>query len=151
MNAPAPAAVSEVTFRSATLADAAALAGLISLVGYPTDAAVLSRHLSNLTAAGDQVLVAELQGRVAGYAHLHRMPFLHRAPDGRVVTLVVAEELRSQGLGRRLLQAAEQVLRQWGCGRIEITSGFQREAAHRFYRREGYEEQSKRFVKLLGS
>jgi GNAT superfamily N-acetyltransferase len=151
MNDLAPAAVSEVTFRPATAADAAALAGLLAQVGYPTEAAVLSPRLAALTAAGDQVLVAELRGQVVGLAHLHRMPFLHRAPDGRVVTLAVTEALRSQGLGRRLLQAAEQVLREWGCGRIEITSGFPREAAHRFYRREGYEEQSKRFVKLLGS
>ncbi|RAK65909.1 GNAT family N-acetyltransferase [Hymenobacter edaphi] len=150
MNALTPAVVSAVTFRPASPDDATALAALVASVGYPTEAVVLSRRLAELTAAGDQVLVAALQGRVVGYAHLHRMPFLHRAPDGRVVTLAVAEELRSQGLGRLLLQAAEQVLRGWGCGRIEITSGFAREAAHRFYRREGYEEQSKRFVKLLG-
>ncbi|MCC3158397.1 GNAT family N-acetyltransferase [Hymenobacter sp. 15J16-1T3B] len=150
MNVPAPITVSEVLFRPAAAADAEALAGLIGSIGYPTEAAVLRRRLAHLTAAGDQVLVADLQGRVVGYAHLHQMPFLHRAPDGRVVTLAVAEELRSQGLGRRLLQEAERVLREWGCGRVEITSGFSREAAHRFYLREGYQEQSKRFVKLLG-
>ncbi|KAA9332387.1 GNAT family N-acetyltransferase [Hymenobacter busanensis] len=149
MTLSAPVEVSRVSIRAAVETDAAALAGLVAEVGYPTEEATLRTRLADLTAAGDLLLVAEYAGRVVGFAHLHRTPFLHRAPDGRIVTLAVTADLRSQGLGKQLLQAAEQVFRQWGCGRIEVTSGKPREAAHRFYLREGYEEQSKRFVKLL--
>lgn len=49
----------------------------------------------------------------------------------------------------RLVEAAESVFRNWGFGRVEVTSGAAREAAHRFYVRAGYSEQPKRFIKLL--
>lgn len=49
----------------------------------------------------------------------------------------------------RLVETAEAVFREWGCERVEVTSGEKREAAHRFYNREGYIEQPKRFVKPL--
>ena len=48
-----------------------------------------------------------------------------------------------------MIEAVESVFRDWGCGRVEITSGATRETAHRFYVRAGYSEQPKRFIKLL--
>jgi GNAT superfamily N-acetyltransferase len=149
MNVPTPVAISEVTIRPAAGHDAIALTGLLSELGYQVETSLLRTRLPELTTAGDAALVAEHHGQVVGLVHLHRMHFLHRAPDGRIVTLVVAASFRSLGLGQQLLRAAEQVFREWGCGRIEVSSGAQREAAHRFYRREGFEEKPKRFVKVL--
>ena len=147
MNAPASLSAPDVRIRPAVEADAADLAGLVAELGYPTEVPVVRQRLTELLAAGDQALVAEHAGRAVGLVLLHRMHLLHRAPDGRIATLVVADGFRSQGLGERLLRAAEQELQQQGCGRVEVSSGAQREAAHRFYRRAGYEEQPKRFIK----
>ena len=85
------------------------------------------------------VLVAEAQGRVIGWAHV--------AVEGHVVTdvraelraLVVAEEKRSGGVGRRLLEAAENWAREQGCREIGLRSNVLRERAHPFYLRHGYE------------
>jgi GNAT superfamily N-acetyltransferase len=138
---------SDLRIRSARPDDAAALCGLLAELGYPLDTPLLLGRLAELSAAGAQALVAEYAGQVIGLVVLDRTHFLHRAPDGRVVTLVVTSAYRRRGIGPQLLQAADRVFKHWGCGRVEVSSGFQREAAHRFYRREGYEEQSKRFVK----
>jgi GNAT superfamily N-acetyltransferase len=146
---PSTASLDDIRIRPATPADAQDLATLVAELGYPTNSAAAATRLSDLTAAGDAVLVAERQGRVVGLVMLHRTHFLHRPPDGRIVTLVVTQACRSQGVGHLLLTAAEQLLRQWGCGRVEVSSGAQREAAHRFYLRAGYVEQPKRFVKLV--
>lgn len=147
MNATTSTLSSEINIRRAVPADAAALPELVAELGYPTGSQELQQRLDSLTAAGDQVLVAVRQEQVVGFVLLHRTYFLHRPPDGRVVTLVVTAEYRSQGIGNQLLRAAEQALIQLGCGRIEISSGARREAAHRFYLREGYIEQPKRFIK----
>lgn len=138
-----------ILIRPATTADAPALAGLIGELGYPIEAAVAEERLAAATATGDLLLVAEAAGQVIGLLHLHRTPFLHRPPDGRVSTLVVTEAYRSAGLGARLLAAAEETCRAWGCTRVEVSSGAARAAAHRFYERAGYTEQPKRFIKVL--
>ncbi|MBD2770411.1 GNAT family N-acetyltransferase [Hymenobacter sp. BT664] len=139
----------EVSIRPAYEADARALAPLLTELGYPTAEPAVRDRLAVLSTTGEQALVAVAQGHVVALVLLHRTWFLHRPPDGRIVTLVVAASHRGRGIGAQLLAAAEEVFRQWGCGRAEVSSGATREAAHRFYCRVGYEEQPKRFVKPL--
>lgn len=135
--------------RRANESDADALALLVAELGYPTDASRARERLIDINRAGDLVLVADFNSKVVGMIVLHRTRFLHRPPDGRISTLVIFGEYRNFGIGARLVAAAETVFREWGCERVEVTSGKQRDAAHKFYRREGYIEQPKRFVKAL--
>ncbi|HEX8265249.1 MAG TPA: GNAT family N-acetyltransferase [Pyrinomonadaceae bacterium] len=141
----------EIYIRQADESDANALALLVAERGfdYPTEISLVRERLADLIGAGDCCLVAVYNSNVIGMALLHRTRFLHRAPDGRIVSLVISEKYRSRGVGARLIQAAESVFRNWGCGRVEVTSGAARGAAHRFYIRAGYSEQPKRFIKLL--
>lgn len=141
----------EINIRQADESDANALALLVAERGfdYPTEISLVRERLADLIGAGDCSLVAVYNSKVIGMALLHRTRFLHRAPDGRIVSLVISETYRSRGVGARLIQAAESVFCNWGCGRVEVTSGAAREAAHRFYVRAGYSEQPKRFIKLL--
>ena len=139
----------EISIREAREADAEALALLVGELGYPTTAAIARERFNDLTEAGDCLLVAVDQAKVIALVVLHRTRFLHRPADGRIATLVVSDAYRGRGVGGQLLEAAEAIFRQWGCERIEVSSGAQREAAHRFYIRAGYSEQPKRFIKLL--
>ena len=152
-NAVAPAElqplVAAVAIRLVQEADGPALAALMAELGYPTAVPQVQERLRALEQAGDQLLVAHQGAQVVGMVHLHRMHFLHRAPDGRIVTLVVTAPCRGLGIGAQLVAAAEEQFGRWGCGRVEVSSGKAREAAHRFYHRAGYEEQSKRFIKPL--
>jgi GNAT superfamily N-acetyltransferase len=45
------------------------------------------------------------------------------------------------------MDAVEEYAFQAGCVRLEITSGVQRKEAHEFYRKLGFVERSKRFMK----
>jgi len=62
---------------------------------------------------------------------------------------VVAERARGEGLGARLVAAAEEMLKARGCGLVEVTSNRKRLRAHAFYERLGYERTSYRFAKAL--
>jgi GNAT superfamily N-acetyltransferase len=53
--------------------------------------------------------------------------------------LIVEEETRSRGIGRALLDAAEQWARNCGCVVISVHSNVNRDRAHSFYKRNGYE------------
>ena len=70
---------------------------------------------------------------VAGFRVLHNLPW------GRfcyVDDLVADEHSRSQGLGKKLLDWLCEFARKEGCKRLELDSGVQRFAAHRFYLRQ---------------
>jgi len=69
---------------------------------------------------------------VAGFRVLHSLAF------GRfcyVDDLVTDEQARSRGLGKELLDWLCAFARAEGCQRLELDSGVQRFAAHRFYLR----------------
>ena len=141
--------IKELRIRKADKSDGESLALLAAELGYPTTPSQARERLVEIKRAGDTVLVADCNAKVVGMIVLHRTRFLHREPDGRIATLVVSGSYRNFGIGAQLIEAAEVIFRDWGCERVEVTSGTQREAAHRFYQREGYFDTAKRFVKPL--
>ena len=57
--------------------------------------------------------------------------------------------MRSRGIGAPLLAAAEDLARERGCYRIQLTSRNVRVDAHRFYLSNGYEQTSQGFKKFF--
>jgi GNAT superfamily N-acetyltransferase len=87
------------------------------------------------------VLVADNDGQVVGVCQV--LIFQHFQHSGgwccEVESVHVRADQRSQGIGTRLLEAAETFAIEQGCYRIQLTSNNVREDAHRFYQRLGYE------------
>ncbi len=130
--------------------DAAALADLLGQLGYPAGAGAVESRLERLVIVGDRVIVAELDGRVAGFAHLHVSPSIeYDRPAAKLSALVVAESLRGKGVGRALVQEAEAEARTRGCVLLFLTTAARRKDAHEFYAALGLEETGKRFAKQL--
>lgn len=128
----------------------AELVQLISLLGHEVDEDGVRSRLAELARNGIPQLVAVEHGHLVGLCGLHQMTAIHRdGPVGRVTILVVREDARGSGVGRKLLEAAEDELRSRGCGLIEITSNERLEDAHRFYEHLGYERTSFRFMRRL--
>jgi GNAT superfamily N-acetyltransferase len=140
--------------REASIADASAIAALITQLGYPATSSEISDRLAYwLPDATSVILVAEADGRVVGSLSLHAIPYLERTGRwARIESLVIDESARGTGAGRALIAAAEEAARQWNCLTVEVTSSRSRADAHAFYRQMGYSDicdQSGRFLKTL--
>jgi GNAT superfamily N-acetyltransferase len=69
---------------------------------------------------------------------------------GEISVLITKPEMRQLGVGRVLMEFAEQRARDLGCKGTWLVSGFGREEeAHKFYTRLGYKATGYRFVKPL--
>ena len=140
--------MTDAIIRAAREDDAAAIAVLLGELGYPTDSDTVVQRLRALENAGDNVIVAESGGVPVALVAIHVTPVLHApAPVGRLTAVVVSERARGQGVGRAIVEAAEQMLADRGCEFIELTSNRRRTDAHAFYERLGYEASSFRFRK----
>ena len=138
-----------VTVRRAGAADAAAIAGLLTHLGYRTTPEAAAARLDRLSERSE-ALVALTDGEVVGLATVHRTNVLEwDEPACRLMAMMVREDHRGLGVGAALVAASERLAAGWGCPRLELTSGNHRPAAHAFYRHMGYEETSRRFVKPL--
>lgn len=79
-------------------------------------------------------------GRVIGAFALLIMDNLgHRgAPSAVLEDVVVAEELRGKGIGKRMMEYANDLCRRKGCYKMTFSSNINRVAAHRFYESLGF-------------
>jgi ribosomal protein S18 acetylase RimI-like enzyme len=137
--------------RAATPADGPAIAALLGELGYPAEASeVPGRIEAMMGEPGQHVLVAEDSKVVVGLATVIIRHVIHAdAPFARLAALVVTENARQQGVGRALVEHAEEIGRAAGCKLIEVTSSQHRVGAAGFYERLGYAERRRRFLKSL--
>ena len=137
--------------RAATAGDVDAIARLLAQLGYPATPDRVAPRLERLRAAGDELLVAEVQGTVVGLANLHVSPSLeYDAPAGKLGALVVDERHRRAEVGRALVAAVEARARERGCALLFLTTAERRSDAHAFYERLGFERTGRRYAKRFG-
>lgn len=138
-----------VVFRDATPDDLPAIVALLSddFLGAARDGAPDPAELAPYRAAfermmanGQQIVVGTLGARVVATCELAILPGLSARGRirGQIEAVRVAADLRSAGLGARLMAEAERRLRAAGCGVMQLTTDKRREAAHRFYDRLGF-------------
>ena len=142
----------EVEIRDAREGDAESLAPLmVQLMHRPCTPEQIRSRLRRLATTGvDRVLVAVLDGRVVGLAGVTYAWLFHLdAPTARLMSIVVDENCRGQGVGRKLVEASIDQARAWGCDRLELTSRVERSGAHSFYETVGFTETSKKFQMSL--
>lgn len=146
--------MTSINTRTIAPEDAEAVAALCGELGYPVETQTIERRIQALALWHDHaVLVAcvETNGRVAGWIDVGLTFHLPSEPYGEIGGLVVAADLRSQGIGKALLAAAEAWIAERGIGRALVRSRVTRERTHQFYLREGYShtKTSAVFVKPL--
>jgi GNAT superfamily N-acetyltransferase len=131
---------SEYTIRDARKEDYAQMAELAQQLGYASTADDIAARIAPTQGSPEYgVFVAEsADGKIAGWIAM----FVYRCveADARVEVsgLVVDSRVRSRGIGKRLLERAEQWAREKRCRTIGLRTNVVRERAHTFYERQGY-------------
>lgn len=86
------------------------------------------------------VLVAELDGRIVGKIELY---MAWKSTYGKFAVIrrfVIHRDFRSQGIGRKLMDAAVERARAQDCAFIELSVDVTNPIPHAFYHREGFRE-----------
>ncbi len=135
--------------READQGDLGAIAAVIQELGFEIGPDLLAANLGALAEQRLGPLVADA-GRVIGCVTYCIMPVLHRpTPVGRISMLVVTRSWRGRGVGRALVEAAIEQLRDRGCRLCEVTSNAALVDAHSFYERLGFERTSIRLARSI--
>jgi GNAT superfamily N-acetyltransferase len=90
--------------------------------------------------AKNRLIVAEIDGQIAGTLQLTLLPGLsrHGMLRAQLEAVRVARGQRGQGLGRAMIEWAIEQARGHGCGLVQLTSDKRRPDAIRFYEAMGF-------------
>lgn len=129
------------------------MADLAGQLGYPCTPEEVRMRLADMQDPNQYaVYVAEISKEgIAGWIGVYLFRSVELEKYAEISGLVVSEEARSRGVGKVLLEAAEEWARGIGCVVISVRSNIKRERAHGFYEKNGYEwtKTQKTFCKSL--
>ncbi len=125
--------------RRAQGADAAEMARLAGELGYPLSSAEMARRLAVLLPdERHYVVVAQRGEKLLGWMHVERRCSLEGGDRAELMGLVVDSTARRRGLGRELVDVAENWTLAQGLSSLTVRSNAAREHAHPFYESLGY-------------
>lgn len=131
-----------ITIREITAADAEAAAELSGELGYPVSEETMKERIEGFRAIPDHIVFVACTSdpaRAVAWIDVSIVHHLQNDPYGEIGGLVVSGECRNAGVGQKLLHRAERWIREEKkIRRAVVRSQISREAAHRFYLREGY-------------
>src|SRR5450755_1210403 len=132
--------MTKITIRKAQVTDAARLAKLSEVLGYPVEPELMKRRLERLLSRPDHVvLVAESQtDGVVGWIHAVEQDILEIGRSCEILGLVVAADQRGHGVGRRLMEWVERWAFERGLKQLSVRSNVARSESHPFYEQLGY-------------
>ncbi len=143
-----------VAVREARAGDAAALAGLMTELGYPTAKPRAAERLAALFASADDVVFVAVaaDGAVVGFVHAAERRLLVSERFVEMEALIVTAAARRHGVAAGLVDAVEAWTRARGVAELRVRARIERDAAHRFYQERGFAlaKQQRLFVKALG-
>lgn len=127
--------------RVATLKDASAIQQINANslhYDFPLDQTTLQLE-KILSLPNSQLLVATENKHVLGYIQLSDYENTYHESLKNIITLAVDQNYQHQGVGSKLLAAAETWAKDNGSQGIRLVTGFERKTAHPFYEKHGYQ------------
>jgi len=125
--------------RSAAIQDAEKIAALLHQLGYRRNAADIVQHLAELDERTVVLVAVREDGQAVGCLQAMVDSRLAEGCRGEIVSLVVAADMRGQGIGAELVAAAAQWLQDRGIERMRVRCNAVRHRAHQFYERLGFQ------------
>lgn len=118
-------------------------------LGYNCPPEIIAQNITALDPSHARLFVAEVDGEIVGFVEPQVYEAVYLAPLVNILGLAVRESHRGMGIGKALMDAAENWAREIGAKGVRLNSGASRTNAHAFYRHIGYtsEKQQIRFLK----
>ncbi len=137
--------------RKAVLNDAKKISSLLFQMGYSIDEETIKEKIEKLSNnKDDMLLVWEEDENVKAFISIHFFTQLALKGDFlRINYFCVDSAMRGKGIGAKMLEYVENEAKKRGCFRIELHSSYKRKKAHIFYKKHGYFEYPKYFVKIV--
>jgi len=127
--------------------DIESIAKLCGQLGYVTKTEDLPQRLKQISETSHHMIyVADLDHQVVGWIHVYLCPLLIYGSQAQLGGMVVHEEHRSKGIGKKLLLQAETWARSKGCQYLTVFSNITRSETHKFYSQSGYQNLKTEFV-----
>jgi N-acetylglutamate synthase-like GNAT family acetyltransferase len=88
-----------------------------------------------------KIIVSEQNSKIIGLVSMMFLPRLNRTKlELYIPELVVSKDNRGSGVGKSLMESCVNMAKKKKCFRIRLESGNQREDAHEFYKKIGFEQ-----------
>lgn len=129
----------QISVRAVVKADVSALADLLGQLRYEVQEDELERRLEQVMAAPDHMaFVGHVDETIRGFIHVYGRPAFEKPPQAVIQAIAVDAPARRNGIGKRLIAAAEQWARDQGYGSVTLHASTDRAGAHAFYTALGY-------------
>jgi GNAT superfamily N-acetyltransferase len=139
--------ITGLLIRRLTADDAEAAAELCSQLGYPSSPGDLRERIDEMSRTTDRVaFAAVVDGQIVGWIDAAVERHLQSPASAVIGGLVVREDTRGLGVGKRLCLEVEDWARSKSVPLVRVRSQIKREDAHRFYLRDGYQKVKTSFV-----
>ena len=142
-----------ILIRNFEIKDTTYLSQLTNELGYDTTVEQMTLRMKTIMQLENYwTFVAVINEKVVGYIGLNKNYFWQQDGDYlRIQALVINNEYRQLGLGQKLIEAAEELARQTNTDLILLNCGNrdERQAAHKFYAKVGFETRSTGYIKRL--
>ncbi len=95
-------------------------------------------------------LMAKINSEIVGFISLNiRLDIQIQEKIGQIEELVVKEQQRRLGIGKKLMQAVMKEAKKQKCAEIHLTSNMKRKSAHKFYKKLGFKSTAYLFWKEI--
>src|SRR6267378_2258417 len=136
-----------VQIRPPRTADAEQLGALNRQLGYATETQELVSRIDRLSELQEHfVAVAEVDGTVVGWVQAEHRFSMEAGDKAEIVGLIVGAAARRSGVGRLLVQAAEDWATDRGLRSILVRTNVIRPESHSFYKQIGYTQSKTQHV-----
>ena len=126
---------------------------LSNLLGYNYSIYLLKENLTRIIKLKDHIIfvIENKENNVVGFAHAQIYDLIYFKRMANILGIVIENQYRRQGYGRKLMIRIEDWTRKNNCHGIRLTSNKKRNDAHIFYQKMDFisKKESKHFIKIF--
>ena len=132
---------SQFHIRDAKLEDIPHISALSGELGYTSNNVQTRKRLESLLKSKENAVYVALDSKstIIGWVHVFCTHRVESNSFGEIGGLIVSEQHRKQGAGKKLIHAAQNWLKQTGIKKLRVRSNIERENAQLFYSKLGFE------------